>query len=103
MKIKHTLKRGYRIFNSSCKYDGHRVPVFFAAECISDHYWWAEKDKKWMKIENINNQSFSSCSCHINSVRAFRRRLKEWSTYLPKGTKFRLISNFVGCDVYGII
>lgn len=66
-------------------------------------YWWVYGHDKWMKNEDIP-QTHQGLSSHFNgcrSVRAFRRRLRQWSLYLPKGVQFILVSRWGRNDVYG--
>lgn len=85
-----------------------------------DSYWVVEfKDgtKKWVKGSDIwgedgyikthiNGKEIKGCSSNflpVRSIRAFRRRLKEWKDDLPKGTKIILLHRYVGYDAYGKI
>lgn len=68
-----------------------------------DGYWWSNEYQRWVpaagKLGKFGGGShFHSCQ----SVRAFRRRLREWSRYLPKGVKFYLVSYYRGYNVSGI-
>jgi len=67
------------------------------------NYWWDETLKKWTLNPNWSEDIVSNTFSYCYSVRAFKRRLKEWSKYIPIGTKFRLVGRFVGQDVIGII
>lgn len=79
-------------------------------------YWWLSYEDgtgKWLSEEEIWDVEtgeriykgdkpvrwISTAGPKVRSVRAFRRRLKEWSKYLPKGTEFILMSKFIGFDV----
>ena len=59
----------------------------------------------WMpygeKREDQNELAWIASACPCRSVRAFRRRLREWSKYLPKGIRFRLEHRYVGVTVIG--
>jgi len=105
MKIKHNQPKGKRVFKGNIKYNNKNYFIFSHADCDTIGYWWIRKYNKWMYIDECLNLGvgYSSASCNIHSVKAFRRRLKQWSKYMPKGTKFTLVSNFNGCDIYGII
>lgn len=66
------------------------------------NYWWDETINKWTltpnwKLGNISNTFGKKC----RSVKAFKRRLREWSSYLPEGTIFFLIGRYVGQEVIG--
>jgi hypothetical protein len=65
-------------------------------------YWWDMKEKKWILMSDIESgHAISNMMSPCRSVKAFKRRLHQWSSYLPKGIKFRLISRYIGYDVYG--
>lgn len=89
-------------------------------EKAEDTPWVVEfKDgtKKWIKGSEIwgedgyiktyiNGKEKYGCSSNfmpVRSVRAFRRRLKEWKNVLPKGTKITLVSRYVGYDIHAKI
>lgn len=80
-------KKGRRL----CKeYFGIEVPD-------SDVCWWIRELKKWATIQEVRESGKSySNFCRCNTVRAFRRHLK-W--YGVKGTKYILVSKYVGYDV----
>ena len=87
MKLKYEAQKGIRI-----KYR------FMGIDNIGDHLWWYPDQKRWKEMDESSPvQSWCNCS----SVKAFRRRLKEWSKYLPSGTKFVLQSRWIGYSVYG--
>jgi hypothetical protein len=47
--------------------------------------------------------NFSSHSIPIRLLRAFRRRLKQWGSQLPKGTKVWLCSQWKNFGIIGVI
>ena len=104
MKVKHELKRGYRINCSSQSVynkDGRkvRVPIYEFLEAEVIDLWWCEELNKWTKLDDIvRTLSFSSHKHGVHSVRAAVRHIKKHDE-IPKGTKFRLSGFFVGCDV----
>lgn len=66
-----------------------------------DHEWhdwlWYENDTKmWKPVEKCTGWRSSSKS-NIHSFKAARRHLRKHDE-IPKGTKFRLVSRFVGYD-----
>lgn len=91
MKIKYNKLKSQRI-----NYN------FINVICNNQEYWWSYKQKRWDKPENIQGE-FSNSSCPVKTVKAFKRRLREWSQYMPKGTKFILVSRWAGYDVEGMI
>jgi len=69
-------------------------------------YWWVDKCQKWMTSEESQGQAPYGSHCpykYIKTVKAFRRRLKQWSQYLPAGTIFTLHSRFEELSVIGRI
>lgn len=66
-------------------------------------YWWDRNINKWTLTPNWKLGDIGNTFGRCHSVKAFRRRLREWSKYLPKGIKFRLIGKYVGQDVIGTI
>lgn len=91
MKIKYEAPKTLRIKNYG----------FIWVVCNAVGYWWSEYDKKWMPLSDIKGECCNTF--RVKSVKAFKRRLKEWSKYMPKGTKFILVSRWVGYDVEGMI
>ena len=78
------------------KYDaqkGNRIKHTFIGMTNFDGYWWIDSLREWRKESNGLDCS-SHCDC--NSVRAFRRRLKE----ATKGIDFILVSRWYGQNVY---
>jgi len=108
--MRYNLPKNARIKNSR-----FRGVTTFDKTPGGDHYWVVEKrvKQRWAPGEKIwgddgkyidDDAKIEGCSSHfsnVRSVRAFRRRLKEWSKYLPSGIEFILSSRFVGADVYG--
>lgn len=92
MKLKYEAKKRirikYRFIGMTCTDKRHR-----------DLYWFY-KDHKWMNLGG-DGKGIRSSHCSCNSVRAFTRRLKEASKYLPKGVRFELCSRWIGYNVYG--
>jgi hypothetical protein len=68
-----------------------------------EKYWWSKDLGRWGTFEEVTGQpdGYGSHLLGVRSVRAFRRRLKQWSKYLPKGTPFVLVSRWRGYNVYG--
>ena len=79
--------------------DGFRHVIFLGIKCKS--HWWVRKTKKW--VSEIPDTGGCSTVLRCHSVRAFRRRLKEFSKYMPKGTVFSLDCVYVGYNVIGKI
>jgi hypothetical protein len=73
----------------------------------SNSYYWSRNGKCWVHWDSPDKWRFkddslsSSCDLRIKTVRAFRRKLREWSHYLPSGIKFTLESRYKGLSVYG--
>lgn len=107
MKIKHMLQKGQRCNCSTQKNTGygnmrfHRIPIYWCLTITQNDtgLWWCNKLNRWETIDNIPNEySYSTHSKEIHSVKAAISHVKRHNE-LPKGTKLRLCSNFVGCDV----
>lgn len=70
-------------------------------------YLW--EHGKWVHKDVAVGVTIPWASCYVksdtmhgvHSVKAFRRRLRQWSMYLPPGVEFVLVSNFKGFDVTG--
>ena len=104
MKLKHKQHKRARFFNSSGEY--YSVTTYH-----ENGYMWSNSLKKWCsskelcnkegKLKDIHNMGASSHFAPCKSVRAFRRRLKQWSKYLPKDVEFILVSKYIGVEVRG--
>lgn len=68
-----------------------------------EKYWWSKDHGEWLPLDDPRPRpdGISSHVYGIRSKRAFRRRLKQWSKYLPKGTPFVLVSRWRGYNIYG--
>lgn len=66
-------------------------------------YFWSNEHRRWIHWEqSMGGKGSSNCfPGKCRSIRAFRRRLREWSRYLPPGIRFRLVHHWIGHDVYG--
>lgn len=94
IKINHSFKKGFRYYK---QYRG--VQLYYG----QPDYWWNKDIKKWTLTPNWKENLISNTFYKCYSVKSFKRRLIEWSKYLPKGTKFILIGKYVGQDVIGTI
>lgn len=86
--------------------NGRFYHKFVGVQCegsvLVENYWWDKNTKKWTITPRWDLGGISNTFGRCRSVKAFRRRMFEWSQYLPEGLKFRLISRYKGCDVIGI-
>lgn len=74
-------------------------------------YWWVHHAKRWVHLDDMEQYrqqagytGYSNSTLfdiRVDTVRAFRRRLKQWSEYLPEGVEFILVSCFKGGNVFG--
>ena len=108
MKVKHPFQRGHRYFCTSQKVKGskrlQRLPFYHALTI--DHnpngndLWWNETKKKWGTFTEFKetHDSYGTHKENVTSLKAAMRHIRKHDE-LPKGTKVRLCSNFVGCDV----
>jgi hypothetical protein len=100
--MKYTQVKGRRI--KSSRYDS--ATISYESTAYIDYTWICDLNgnQHWHKMTGETTYLWgSSHSCRIRSVRAFRRRLKQWSNQLPKGTKLILVSYFRRNDVIGVI
>jgi hypothetical protein len=81
VSIKYKAPKGSRR-KKNCGYCG--VTTF-------DDYWFVTKENRWIPSEKAKGER-STHFYGVRSVRAFRRRLRQWSKYLPKGVEFILAS-----------
>lgn len=104
MKIKYNVCKGMRINKSSFRHKDKRYEVYFDVCCNSDEYAFFDGSKEW-EIINGDNSNLPYCTgvFKVHSVKAFKRRLRKWSAYMPKGTKFTLCSTLRGNNIIGVI
>lgn len=77
---------------------------FINITALGSNLWWCREKEKWVPLDETGSKGSSShCPKKCHSVRAFRRRLRKWASYVPKGTKFTLVSRYVGGCVTGTI
>ena len=92
MKIKYQAQKGYRIKNHD--FIGLEV---YASEC----HWYREDLRQWRTIDDVHKDlppnTWYSSAAPCRSLRAAIRKIKKYD--LPKGTKFRLVSIWVGHDI----
>ena len=84
MKLRYGLPKGQR-YNYG----------FIGMRCVSSNLWFNEKTRTWGPLDSKDP---SSNVQYVSSMKAFRRQLKK----IPKGHQFRLISRWVGPDVFGV-
>lgn len=107
--LKFKTVRGRRVMGGFVKFrdkkDGQlKVIRTFHGITTFDGYWWEERQNKWVKTEeHVDGTGASSHFGPCNSVRAFRRRLRQWGKYLPKGVTFILSSRIDDYCVEGKI
>jgi len=53
--------------------------------------YWVSKDGRWVDLHKENEKAITNTFVGIRSVRAFRRRLRQWREYLPPGIRFVLV------------
>lgn len=61
-----------------------------------DWLWYEYESKTWKPVAKCSGWR-SSSNCSIHSFKAARRHLRKHDE-IPKGTRFRLVSRFVGHD-----
>ena len=75
---------------------GNRIKHCFMGMTTLEYWWFNCNTNKWEQVTDFkkgNHSSHQPC----NSVRAFRRKLKQ----APVGVKFILCSRWDGHDVFG--
>lgn len=92
MKLKYQAKKDTRI-----KYRFMGVQIDREPDGVM--YWWVEEEKRWSTAPPWNTGGISD-TAPCRSVRAFRRRLREWNKYIPNDVKFVLNSRWIGYNVY---
>ncbi len=94
-KYKNGKKRSYKkAFLDATTYDGYWYVMYQNRVGI-----WLNYDQYYELDKSITIGSSSHSP--VSSIRAFRRKLKQWSKYLPSNTNFILVSRLIGCNVYG--
>ena len=102
MKIKYPHPKGHRYKKGSIKLPGHpRVDIYYGLESCDDLYYCEDKNL-WFPMGEFNSRNYlsaSSCNCKIHSVKSACRHIRKHNE-IPIGSRFRLISNFIGMDIY---
>ena len=108
MKVKHPFQKGHRYFCTSQKIHNssrhNRLPFYWGLTIDSTpngkSLWWNDTLKKWGTFEEFKDTktNYGTHKDWTTSVKAALRHIRKHDE-LPKGTKVRLCSNFVGCDV----
>lgn len=97
MKLKFEAPKGIRV---KYRFMGVQICERSPSDPI---FWYVKKTKEWTINPPWDEGGICNTAYPCRSIRAFRRRLKEWSKYMPSGTVFRLISRWKGYDVYAKI
>ena len=88
MKIKYMASKGHRIKNHDFCWIEHENSL----------YWFREDTKQWELNEDIPIGVGCSTGDLCRSLKAAIRKIKKYN--MPKGTKFRLVSKWIGYDIY---
>lgn len=88
MKITYMASKGHRIKNYG----------FCWIEYDNSLYWFREDTKQWELNEDIPIGVASSTGDLCRSLKAAIRKIKKYN--VPKGTRFRLVSKWIGYDIY---
>jgi hypothetical protein len=103
--MKYFKPKGNRIKS----YGWFGVMISFDDPNQSNYIWVHESEDDfgkghWGKREEAYPFGASSHFSYVKSFKAFRRRLKQWKTQLPKGTKLLLVSRWHGgYDIESVI
>lgn len=99
MKLKYNLPKGYRV-NRTIAYCG--IQLAFEQSIKTNHYWWCYATNKWVDYDTpLPKGGSSHYRGRCRSVKAFKRLLRKWSKYLPKGLAFELVSQYDALCVIG--
>ena len=88
MKIKYQAPKGHRIKSYG----------FCWLQPENSLYWFREDIKQWRLNEDMPVGVACSSGDLCKSLKAAIRKIKKYD--LPKGTEFRLVSKWVGYDIY---
>lgn len=76
---------------------------FYGVFCLDEYFWVGSRwfhvpfsDGTAVRDVLMANPGLSPCHPGFRSVRAFRRHVRDWSSYLPGGTKFRMLNMYEG-------
>ena len=98
MKIKYDKPKGQRINR-----------YFFGMRCVSENgesYWYYYKHDKWCTSQEDKDTYNGMCgnyNTNIHTLKTAKRKIKKYSMYIPKGTKFILSNKYIGYDIEIII
>jgi hypothetical protein len=101
--LKFNAPKGARVKKGTWpNQQGKRLRVFINAcidfENTTGDFHFCLDERQWANDTKIDRgvKAYSTHSLSIKSIRAFRRRLRQWarSRQLPKGTKLILVSRF---------
>lgn len=93
MKLRYERPKGCRV-----KYG------YLWIECDSENLWWHAERRVWEPLyTHYGTYRSGTPTPMCRSPKAFVRLLKKWSSYIPSGTKFRLVSVWRGYNVTGAI
>ena len=86
MRLKFDKPKGQRIKRG-----------FYSVEIEEVDWWWEEDSRTWKRIADAIPPFVSNSPC--KTVKAFRRHVRKHKKYMGQVT-FRLVSAYVGYDVY---
>lgn len=106
MRIKYNTPKGKRYKKGTIKLKevGQRLPIFQCLLCSG--YLWHYKSNKWVLPDDKYCYEFDVDAQYFNvkNIRQLVRHMKKHSEYLPKGTKFILVSRFNKVkDIVGLL
>lgn len=72
---------------------------FYAVTPSNPSWWWSDERSRWTHAGDYDGGGRSSHFVGVRSVRAFRRRMRQWRRYLPPGVRMTLVSTWQGYEV----
>ena len=102
MKVRYYEPKGRRLNGGTYKFPGERKRTrnFMGAVCENGTLWYSCDQRKWLSWEEVrSDREYSTLCAEVHSVKALRRRVRQWAKDVPPGTGFRLMSRFRGGDV----
>jgi len=104
MKLKYEAPKGKRTKGGTyvstwqgkrCRKSFFLHVTIFTPRSETGNFMWGYESKKWLNFSELPDSTECRGTAfpeNVNSVRAFRRRLKQWSGQLPNGTEVILVS-----------